>query len=196
MIQPETITGRFNAQKVRREEKNAAIYVDTYGIAHVPLSRGYEAIVDACDVELVREFCWSLATGNHGLLYAKGYVPMHLRERWGVKMLNMHRLILNTDAVTEIDHKDRNGLNCRRGNLRPCTRSQNGANRIFPKGKKAPYRGVFQYGKRWRAALQVQRKLIHLGMFDTPEMAANAYDQAAQKHYGEFAVLNNLTPRV
>jgi hypothetical protein len=188
MIQPETIAGRYAAAKRNRENKNSRCRRNG-GCVFVPLTKGYEAVIDESDLDLILPFSWFVCPAS-SVIYAKAYVPMHLREKWPTKMVSMHQVIM---ADKEIDHKDRNGLNCRRENLRYATRSQNGANRVWPRGKKSPFRGVSPCGNKWRSAIQVKRKLMYIGLFDTPEEAALAYNKQAVMHHGEFAVLNNLT---
>jgi hypothetical protein len=46
------------------------------------------------------------------------------------------------------------------------------------KGTKSGYKGVYTYGKRWQAAISEGGKQQRLGVFDTPEEAAHAYDAA------------------
>lgn len=88
----------------------------------------------------------------------------------------------------KIDHKDRDYLNNCRVNLRVATTSQNGANRVANSGKM--YKGVhLQHGK-FVARIGVKGVRIHLGCFDDPITAAKAYDEAAKKHFGEFAATN------
>lgn len=43
---------------------------------------------------------------------------------------------------------------------------------------------------RWKAQISNAGVKIHLGLFDTPEAAAWAYDIAAQKLHGVFAARN------
>ncbi|SRR6266487_4017407 len=62
--------------------------------------------------------------------------------------------------------------------------------RLLRKTNTSGYRGVKQIGKRWSAAIHTSGQRFHLGMFDTAEEAAKAYDKAAWEAYGERAILN------
>ena len=89
----------------------------------------------------------------------------------------------------DVDHKDRNKMNCRRSNLRAATRSQNKANsgyRIGPSG----FRGVVKRGKRYEARIKCVQETEYLGGYATAEEAARVYDEAAVRLFGEFATLN------
>lgn len=85
----------------------------------------------------------------------------------------------------QVDHKDRDKHNNRWVNLRPATRSQQGANQ--------PARGEFKgvkknkYCSTYTAQIKVRGKCIHLGSFRTPEEAHAAYTVAARQHFGEYA---------
>ena len=90
----------------------------------------------------------------------------------------------------DIDHADRDKANNRFSNLREATTNQNQAN-ASRYGRAAPYRGVMRVGKdKWRVILKYDNKARHIGVYDTRDKAALAYDQAAQKQFGEFAILN------
>ena len=88
--------------------------------------------------------------------------------------------------VPELDHINRLRDDNRIENLRPCTHSQNLGN-SRPRVHK--YKGVTfcKATGKWRAQLNG-----HLGRFDTIDEAALAYNEAAVKHYGEFAKLNEV----
>lgn len=105
----------------------------------------------------------------------------------------MHRMILNVnDKKILIDHKNHDGLNNTKSNIRECTIRQNNINKRSRKNSSSKYLGVSLYKRdnRWRADVRVNGKTIWIGYFDTEELAAKAYDKAALKHHGEFANLN------
>jgi hypothetical protein len=88
-----------------------------------------------------------------------------------------------------VDHKDGNGLNNCRDNLRVCTQRQNQANRRSDGGA-SRFVGVRRYGDKWRATIQYRGKVYHLGVFDDEVEAAKARDRKAWELHGEFAYLN------
>lgn len=90
-----------------------------------------------------------------------------------------------------VDHRDHEGLNNTRTNLRLATRSQNSCNNKKTRGRSSKYKGVSR-DKRgyWRAKIHFKGKHIFLGYFDNEIDAARAYDKAAKELHGEFAVLN------
>lgn len=88
------------------------------------------------------------------------------------------------------DHIDRNGLNNQRDNFRPCSASQNGINQKRRKDNTSGFKGVSWHkpSRSWQARL---RQKV-LGFFSDAESAARAYNEAAFREFGEFAVLNVL----
>jgi hypothetical protein len=89
----------------------------------------------------------------------------------------------------EIDHIDGDGLNNDPANLRLATRSENLRNRGANKNNTSGFKGVRSNKQtgRWRAEIGLHGKLLHLGLFDTPEEAHAAYVRAAKELHGEFA---------
>lgn len=115
--------------------------------------------------------------------------------------ISMHRFILKAQRGVFVDHKDGNGLNNQRSNLRYCTIRQNNANRASRNGSTSKYKGVCKivtkngYNKDktyiyWHAAIQVAGCTKSLGYFKTEAEAAKKYNEAAIIQYGEFARLN------
>lgn len=106
----------------------------------------------------------------------------------------MHRIILGiTDSEIWGDHKDHNGLNNQRLNLRPSTISQNSANLSSHVNSTSKYLGVCWLKTRnlWHAAITDKKgKINRLGTFKNEVEAAEAYNKAAIIAHGEFANLN------
>ena len=91
------------------------------------------------------------------------------------------------------DHVNGNGLDNRRVNLRPATRSQNGGNRRKAVATGSRFKGVTPYighPGRWLAYITLNKSKRHLGIFDDEAVAGRAYDDAARSLFGEFAALN------
>lgn len=150
----------------------------------IQLSRGYVAFVDDEDFDCVSKIKW-----------------YPLVTRWTVYAYNragnyLHRFVLDiSDPTIEVDHEDHNGLNCQKQNLRPTSRSGNGRNaRKWLSGTSSHFKGVcfFKRDANWQAYINANGKRKHLGYFSTELLAAAAYNQAAQKYFGEFACLNTL----
>jgi hypothetical protein len=107
------------------------------------------------------------------------------------KTIPMHRMIMMvTDPKIWVDHKDRDGLNNQKSNLRIATRSQNKVNTL-PSGK-SKYMGVCwnKKDKRWQAAVVKDGVTYYVGQFKDEKMAALAYDAKAKELHGDFANLN------
>ncbi len=121
-------------------------------------------------------------------MYARGGDPITK------KRVYLHRYIFNiTDTSIEVDHIDGNGLNNRRYNLRICEHRLNGKNKRKNKNKINGYKGVTKASKnRFQARITVDNVLIWIGSYKTQKEAAIAYNEAAVKHYGEFAKLNGI----
>ena len=89
---------------------------------------------------------------------------------------------------TDIDHEDGNGLNNKINNLRVATRSENGRNRKLQKNNTSGATGVtwHKVRKRWVAAIKVNGKQIHLGVYINKEDAIQARKEAEKKYFGKF----------
>lgn len=119
----------------------------------------------------------------------------HINVQADGKMYALHQLVYlyhHGMIPEEIDHIDRNKLNNRIENLRPCTSSQNKGNIQLLSNNVSGYRGVSlnSRSQKWHAQIKIHGKQTYLGRFDTPREAAVRYNEAAVKHFGEFAFLN------
>jgi hypothetical protein len=100
----------------------------------------------------------------------------------------MHRLFAGAPGM-DVDHINGNGLDNRRCNLRPATRSQNNMNRAKRRGV-SKFKGVSPKRGKWRAYLKTGKKQHNLGVFESEYDAARAYDVKAKEMFGEFARVN------
>lgn len=144
------------------------------------LTQGKIALVDDADYESISKFRW-YAHFNGSKWYA-------MRDT-ATEQFRMHRQILGvTSNKILVDHRNRDGLDNQRHNLRRATKAENAINSKLRKGNKSGLRGVhFDKARgKWAARLSYR----HLGRFDDPLEAARAYDRAALKHHGEFARLD------
>lgn len=158
----------------------------------IKLTQGKVALVDDEDFEYLNQWKWHAFKSGAGIFYARRYDCTN-NVRIGIPM---HRLILNLKKGDKlvIDHKDGNGLNNQRSNVRVCTQQQNSINR---KGHGASkYIGVScdkRWNNKWRASIKIGGKQKSIGYYKTEENAAIAYNIFAEKHHGEFARYNTAT---
>jgi hypothetical protein len=117
------------------------------------------------------------------------------RVKVGSKSYLAHRviyLIHYPNYVGDLDHINRNKLDNRVENLRPCNRPENVVNSRMRSDNTVGYKGVSFHKATGKYQAQTMHfgKRIHIGLFSTPEEAAKAYDKKAQEVFGDFATLN------
>ena len=98
---------------------------------------GLCALVDAADYEWLSRCTWRAISGGGDTFYAY--------TRCQGKLCYMHRMIMNPPAGMVVDHKNRDGLDNHRINLRNATRRQNSTNRAWDAGVSG-FRGVYPCG--------------------------------------------------
>ena len=150
----------------------------------VPLSRGYVTRIDAADRAFTDGRKWSAqVVPRRRAVYAQ--------TRIGGKHIYLHKLLC--PGWDEVDHADGDGLNNCRSNLRDGTGlGKNRPNRTMQRNNTSGFKGVSRSGRKWMATIKVNRKQVYLGTYGTPEEAADAYDQAAVQHFGEYAKTNAM----
>ena len=110
----------------------------------------------------------------------------------------VHRVVwLHTKgywAPKDLDHRDRDKINCVIGNLRPATKAQNNANRRTRPGKDGAPRGCrLNRSNKYQVQIEAggangkRGRSIYLGSFATAEEAGRVYREAAADLHGEFA---------
>src|ERR1700733_9852189 len=152
----------------------------------LPLTCGKFALVDADLFDDLMNRPW---THN-----PKG-PPAHFRRDGTPRSL--HRYVMGVDdPAVKVDHRDGNTLDCRRQNLRVATSKQNSHNMRKKTNKtSSKYKGVYfhktQPGcKKWQVNICVEGRRSFVGVFETEEEAARAYDEVAREAFGAFACVN------
>ena len=161
-----------------------------YAFRRIPLTQGKYAIVDNDDYFRLNKYKWHTSRGR-STFYAVRDIRTGKNKQ---KEIIMHREIMKTDDEFYVDHINGNGLDNRKANLRAATALQNSWNcRKTRRKKSSKYKGVswLKRQKIWQSRIQANGKMIFLGNFKDEKKAAEVYDQAAQKHHKEFAVLNS-----
>lgn len=150
------------------------------------LTKGKVTLVDDDDYEWLMDYNWHFGAG-----YA---CISRVIDGKKIKFF-MHRMIMDNPDGFQVDHINNNTLDNRKNNLRVCSMLQNCYNRRGRHGT-SEYKGVHRIerkkGTRWVASIQYEKKKINLGSYDTEIEAAVAYNQAAKRFHGEFALINKI----
>ena len=147
----------------------------------------YFAKVDDGDYEFLNQWRWSVKIRGHSIYVHRTDISDGCRRH-----IYMHLLILSAPTEMDVDHKDGDGLNNQRSNIRLCTHTQNMGNRKRQKSATSKYKGLHlsKNKKKWIADIRVDGRTQHIGAFKTEENAAIAYNIYAEKYHGEFARYN------
>ena len=149
----------------------------------IQLTKGKVAFVDDDDFENLSQYKWNATKGK-----ASWYASRGKSHQGNIKM---HRMIMDAPAELQVDHRDGNGLNNQKSNLRLATNGQNKQNARLQRNSTSGYKGVHQRANgRWQAQISHDNNYHYLGLFDTPVEAARAYDAKAKELLGEFARFN------
>lgn len=144
--------------------------------------------IDIDDIEFCSKYKWSL----------KSKRCTYIGTVIDGKSVALHRLLLGVtfDDSVQVDHINRDKLDNRRSNLRLSDPKGNAQNRGIRIDNLSGYKGVAKSaGGRFISSIKCGSKRYHLGLFDTPEEAALAYNEKAKELFGEFAYLNVIPER-
>lgn len=112
---------------------------------------------------------------------------IYLHKLIAEKFLNMNR----SGTKNLVGAKNGDKLDCRLDNI--IWRSRSVASRQRKTSSRVGYTGVYQENNRYRAVISINRKSVHLGMFDTPEEAAEAYNKKSKELFGEEGKVNKIS---
>ncbi len=146
---------RFILLSTKENGRNSYVAENGENFRLIPLTQGQFAIVDAEDYDRLARHKWCAVKGRD-TFYAKRVS----KER----VVSMHREIMRAPNGVVCDHKNHDGLDNRKSNLRLCTSAQNQYNKRVKQGCSSRYKGVSRRGdyKRWRARIGFNGKRIHL----------------------------------
>lgn len=167
------------------------------GVRTIQLTRGFNTLVDEGDWPGLSKWTWHAGGGRNGVWYAIRSVAIKKGDSKSCDLVMMHGQIMDTPDGMETDHRNHDGLDNTRGNLRVATKSQNlGNTRKYRKagGTSSRFKGVHWHKaiEKWAALIRCGGRQQTIGYFDREEDAAMAYDQAAARVFGEFAKTNDI----
>lgn len=150
----------------------------------ISLTQNFNALVDDADYEELMKHKWfAMRCKKHGkeIIYAA--------RKAGQDRLFMHRVLMNAPDGHLVDHRNFDGLDCRRENLRLATYSQNGMNRRIDSRNKTGATGITlcKRSGKWKVSICVRGNKIHLGVHASFEDALKARQAAEKEHFGSFA---------
>jgi len=150
----------------------------------IPLTQGYVATVSNKDYKRVSQFNWA-ASVDPNTVYARRTV----RDGNKRSTQYLHVFIM---GVSGVDHKDHNGLHNYRGNLRVASTRQNARNLRLSSRNTSGYKGIVHHGPTglWQVRIRIVGRRLSLGYFIDKRKAALAYDKAARRLFGKFAMTN------
>ena len=162
------------------------LMVDEHGEYYVGLTSNTKEkfYIDADDFDKIKDHCWCESKSR------STDVAKRICTSIDHKRVYMHQII----GFKGYDHEDRNELNNRKYNLRPCTRSQNGANRNSQQNNTSGVIGVYWNTKRekWVAQIKCNQIRKTLGYFTQKEEAVKARLSAEIQYFGEFSPQKHL----
>lgn len=144
----------------------------------------FEVLIDDEDFDNVMQYKWFIVKSRRTF-----YAVRKIYDSDGKRKNQfLHRFLLQqNDSRIKVDHKDNNGLNNRRDNIRLATVLQNNQNCRRRLDNTSGFRGVSRNKSgKFVAIISINTKLVYLGSYNTAEEASAAYEAKAMEIHGEF----------
>lgn len=157
---------------------------------YIPVNKGYRAKIDAEDFDRVTKHTWRVIRKDSGRLK----VVTNIVTPNGNRQVSLGQFLMKPPKGKMVyPRRFMDGLDYRKSNLIVCTMKER--QRILPKSRRhgtSRFKGVsyVQSLKRWRSSIKVNGKSISLGVFESEADAAEAYNRAAQEHFGDMSYQN------
>lgn len=165
-------------------------------IIHLPLSsKEFDfCLIDADLYPQLSQYSWSVDKAHGGT--HTHYVRTRPYKNGKRECIFLHREVLRLRGLDptgfEVDHINHDGLDNRTVNLRLATKTQNRRNRVKQRNSNSRFKGVHKIDNGWIARIGGKANRIYLGYFSSEIDAAMAYNEAALRLFGEFAVINEI----
>lgn len=145
-------------------------------------TKGYVVLVSSADIDLLNNNVWSTK-----LTPRNAYAFRSQRDETG-KLHNfyLHHSVIRPAEGEEIDHKNRNGMDNTRENLRSASHQSNALNAKKKANATSEFKGVYRKRGRskWTAAIKMDGAVRYLGNFETEAAAFECVQSAALKEHG------------
>lgn len=157
---------------------------------YIYTKKGDKIKVDREDYDWLVKYRWRIEVKKSGLKYACASINGN--------RIYMHRLIMGVQNISfktvEVDHRDGNGINNTRKNLRKCTRKENMLNTKSRKGSSSKYKHVIynKYTGKYDVQFVFNGELMGGGSFRSEEVAGLVANVLMEYYHKEFARLNDI----
>ena len=153
----------------------------------------FQVLIDDQDFKLIEGYSWNILC-HKNTNYVHAYIKGSYKEYGKSKYIYLHRLIINPPKELDVDHKNGNGLDCRRENLQIMNR--NGNLRKMKSYCHSGLKGAFlekRTGK-YYSQIIINGKKKHLGTFENAEQAHKEYmieynKQIIKENYNEDQII-------
>ena len=149
----------------------------------IPLTKGFQAIVDTASLHLICGWNWSTYGARN--MYAG-------RGEWisgKCSQVLMHRVIMGAPHGVQVDHINGDTLDNRIANMRLVSGPENSLNRKKYKNNTSGVKGVYWNSRlsKWHSQIRFRNKRVHLGFHESIEDAEQAYRIASMSMFGDLA---------